>query len=643
MRIAVAAGLLACLGGQGLWAQAPPQKLTVHRSTRAIPHKFIVHPSEATLPVNQTQQFEVTDAQGNPVAVHWNVSGIGCSGLACGTIDDHGVYQTPSSLPKPRVVTVEGVVVSDPNYSVLTQVWLEDSVSAAASPTPTKVSAGKTQPITAPEVGREKLAASAGLPPLPNVVAAAPTVGQQRARSAGSPPLPNVVAPAPAVAGRTMASNTGLPPLADVIAAAPTVRKPHASSVGSAPLPSVVAPAPAVGRESLASNAALVPLPNVIAAAPSVGTQKLTRSAELPPPSVIASAPSVGTQKLARSIELSTPSVIAAAPSVGTQKLAHSAELPPPKVIAAPPSVQKQKLTNSIELSTPSVIAAAPSVGKQSLARSAELPTPNVVAAAPSVGTQNPARSAALPTPSVIAAAPSVQEQSLVHSVELPPPTVIAALSPISPPVPAGRTPQFAAPAAGPQSVAASGVLPAMSDVVAVPSSGTVSAQKAPVVTYRDGQLTIDAEGSTLAAVLQLIAEKTGAVIEIPPGSGSERIVEHTGPAPANDVLERLLNGSPFNFIIVSSPQHPSQPTQVLLSLHVPETPVVASAQPKPPAKLFLSPPPEPAPDAAAAIPYEVDPRNFQPPKEPLTPEAIGELMKEKGRQLREALQKQQQ
>jgi hypothetical protein len=599
VRIAVAACLLACLG-QGLWAQAEPQKLTVHRSTRAIPHKFVVHPSEATVPVNQTQQFEVTDAQGNPVAVHWNVSGIGCSGLGCGTIDDHGVYRTPASLPKPRVVTVEGVLVSDPNYSVLTQVWLENPVTASA--TPAKVSTEKTQPLTAPEVGREKLAVSAGLPPLPNVVAAAPSVGRQMAHSAGSAPLPNVVAPAPTVGVQNLASNSGLPPLADVLAAAPTVRKPHASSVGSPPLPNVVAPAPAVGRQNLASNTGLVPLPNVIASAPAVETQKLARSAELPP-----------------------PSVIAAAPAVGTQKLTRSAELPPPSVIASAPAVQKQKLARrderSIELSTPNVIAAAPLVQKQKLAPSAELPAPSPVAAAPVVGKQNLAGRAESPAL----------------------PTIVAAVSPTSPPVPAAKATQLVVPAAGRQGVAASAVLaPMMPDVVAAVPPGTAdSAQHGPVVTYRDGQLTIDAEGSTLAAVLQLIAEKTGAVIEIPPGSGSERIVEHTGPAPANDVLERLLNGSPFNFIIVSSPQHPSQPAQVLLSLHGPDTPMVASVQPNPPSNPFLTPPPEPAPDAAA-VPYAIDPRNFQLPKEPLTPEAIGELMKEKGRELREALQKQQ-
>src|SRR5271154_4009557 len=76
-RVAFAIGLLTCFGGPGLKAQADPHKLIVQRSTRAIPHKFTVHPDEATVVANSTQRFEVTDAEGNPVAVHWNVSGIG--------------------------------------------------------------------------------------------------------------------------------------------------------------------------------------------------------------------------------------------------------------------------------------------------------------------------------------------------------------------------------------------------------------------------------------------------------------------------------------------------------------------------------------------------------------------------------------
>jgi hypothetical protein len=161
------------------------------------------------------------------------------------------------------------------------------------------------------------------------------------------------------------------------------------------------------------------------------------------------------------------------------------------------------------------------------------------------------------------------------------------------------------------------------------------------VVTYRDGQLTIDAENSTLAAVLELVAEKTGAVIEVPPGSGLERIVEHTGPGRAEDVLASLLNGSPFDFVIVGSPQPPHVPMQVLLSLHGPDTPAGLPPQlPKTPSSASLWTPPQDA-VAEAAVPYDLDGRSFQRPKEPLSPEVIGQMMRDRAQQLREKLQPQ--
>ncbi len=353
-RIAVAVGLLACFGLEGLWA-----------STRAVPHRLTVHPNGATVAANQTQQFEVTDAEGRSVAVHWNLSGLGCSGVACGTIDEQGVYRTPSSLPQPRVVTLEGVLVSDPNYSVLTQIRLEDAVTVTVSPTSAHVATGKTQQFTALVVGGQNVASSAVLLPLPDEVAAAPP-------------------------GTLVSTQNGL------------------------------------------------------------------------------------------------------------------------------------------------VWVRAPS------------------------------------------------------------------------PVQADGAPR-----------------------------------DAPVVTYRDGQLTIDAENSTLAAVLELVAEKTGAVIEVPPGSGLERIVEHTGPGRAEDVLARLLNGSPFDFVIVGSPQPPHDPMQVLLSLHGPDTPASLPPQlPKTPSSASLWTPPQDA-MAEAAVPYDLDSRSFQPPKEPLSPEVRGQMMRDRAQQLLEKLKPQ--
>src|SRR5208283_523576 len=365
-RIAVAVGLLACFGWEGLWAETPPVPggLTVHRSTRAVPHRFIVHPDGATVAANQTQRFEVTDAQGKPVAVHWNVSGIGCFGAACGTIDKQGVYRTPSSLPKARVVILEAVLVADPNYSVLTQIRLEDVATAAVSPASAQVSIGKAQPLTAPEVERQNIARSTELPPLPSAVAAAPVVGQQNiARSAELPPLP-----------------------------------------------SAVAAAPVVGRQNVARSAELPPLPSAVAAAPVVGQQNVARSAELPPlPKAVAAAPVVGRQKVARKTELPLLlGAVAVGPAVGRQNVAGSTELPPPKAVAAAPVVGQQNVARSAELPPlPSAVAAAPVVGQQNVVRSAEVPPlPSAVAAAPVVGQQNVVRSAEVPPlPSAVAAA----------------------------------------------------------------------------------------------------------------------------------------------------------------------------------------------------------------------------------------------
>jgi hypothetical protein len=435
-RIAIVVGLLACFGLDGLWA-----------STRAVPHRLTVHPNGATVAANQTQQFEVTDAEGRSVAVHWNISGPGCSGLACGSIDEQGVYRTPSSLPQPRVVTLEGVLVSDPSYSVLTEVRLEDAVTVTVSPASAHVATGQTQQFTALMVGRQNVASRAELPPLPNAVAAAPVVARLNVASrAELPPLPNAVAAAPVVARLNVASGAGLPPL------------PHA-----------VAAAPVIARQNVARSAVLLPLPDEVAAAPA-GTVVSTQN------------------RLVR----------------GHEPLPIQAE----------------------------------------------------------------------------------------------------------------------------RSSAGSGL------AAEAPLHG-------PVVTYRDGQLTIDAENSTLAAVLELVAEKTGAVIEVPPGSGLERIVEHTGPGRAEDVLASLLNGSPFDFVIVGSPQPPHVPMQVLLSLHTADTPASLPPQlPQTPTSASLWTPPQDAP-TVAAVPYELDSRNLEPPKEPLSPEVLGQMMRDRARQLREKLQPQ--
>jgi hypothetical protein len=280
VRILVAFILVSGLAPSGLCAPKPPRnpQKTVEQEEGSVRRRFTISPNDVTLTVDQTQRFVVTEADGNPVPVRWKLSGVGCSGLDCGTIDDNGTYQTPQSLKQPLVVMLEGIPRSDSEYPAFARIQL-------------------------------------------------------------APPSAFVDSPAAPVADNAVAGN---------------------SKSGS----------------------------------------------------------------------------------------------------------------------TPALANSQPPQGSDS---------------------------------------------------------------------------------AG--SAAASSTQAAPSQTPSVPAQPSLS------VTYQGGQLAIDAQNETLASVLAMVARKTGATIDVPPGSGYERVSEHAGPGPVGDVLMRLLKGSSFNFVVVGSPQRPNKIERVLLSL----------------------------------------------------------------------------
>jgi hypothetical protein len=597
-RIALAIALLACPGLKALGAATDdtPLGLTVHRSTRAIPHRFIVHPDGAIVATNQTQRFAVTDSEGRAVAVHWNVSGIGCSGAGCGTVDDQGVYRTPSTLPQGRVVTLEAVLDSNPNYSVLTQVRLT-AAAAAETPVSAQVPKEKIQAITAPVVGRQSVASRTELPPLPGAVDAAPMLAKQTVASgAGLPPLPVAVNAAPVVAQQTVARSTGFTPAPNVVSAPPAVaQQTVARSTGFTPAPNVVSAPPAVAPQTVARSTEFTPVPNVISAPPAVAPLTAARSTDFTPvPNVVSAPPAAKTKKADRSGEsISLGLVVGGAPVVTRGTIASSAQLPP----------------------LPGAVAAAPVVASKTVSISTELPAlPRAVAAAPVVAKQN----------------------DVISRVVLPPmPGAVASLTPTSGRVFAGKTQQVTSPVDAKANTGVGAALLPMADAVAAAPTGTTGAgQHAPTVTYRDGQLTIDVENLTLAAVLKLIAEKIGAVIDVPPGSGQERIFEHAGPGRADDVLAQLLNGSHFNFIMVNSPQDPNAVAQVLLSVEqqgaspaaAPETEALAARMPEPVPSPNVNQKPAEGDTTLQPLP---PPADVKPPApENMSPDQRGEYMR---------------
>jgi hypothetical protein len=108
-----------------------------------------------------------------------------------------------------------------------------------------------------------------------------------------------------------------------------------------------------------------------------------------------------------------------------------------------------------------------------------------------------------------------------------------------------------------------------------VPASYAAAGQRAQTqagkppleVTFRNGLLSIHANKASLSEILFAVHERTGAEVAVAAGAETEQVVADYGPAPAPEVLAQLLNGSRFNFLILSSPDNPQKLDRVILSL----------------------------------------------------------------------------
>jgi AMIN domain len=111
-------------------------------------------------------------------------------------------------------------------------------------------------------------------------------------------------------------------------------------------------------------------------------------------------------------------------------------------------------------------------------------------------------------------------------------------------------------------------------------------------VSFRDGLLSIAADKASLAEVLYEIHLRTGADIPIPAGAEREKVIVKTGPAPANQAMATLLNGTSFNFVVVGSEQDPKALRSVILSPRGTEGVSQPIAQPIPQEPVAEAPPP---------------------------------------------------
>jgi hypothetical protein len=383
-----------------------------------------------------------------------------------------------------------------------------------------------------------------------------------------------------------------------------------ATNLSRPPLPNVTAPAPAIEARLVAPRISAPPLPGAVAAAPMAEIQLVAGFSKSPP----------------------LPVVTVPSPTIETREISPRQSAPPlPKVGAAAPVSEIQIVAGpSASLASPG--AKAPLPAKETRGEAREIIPAHPAPTAPSVRVAGPEPEKQAPEKQMMARA----------TPALPMPVAIAAL-PASGKLSSGAPIAVLTPPLARQPAAKGAPLLPMADTVDQAPEKVGSATKTPMVTYRDGQLTIDAQDASLAEVLKLVAEKSGATIEIPPGSGQDRIFEHAGPGPAQEVLASLLNGSPYDFIIVSSPQNPHAPAQVLLSLRgaappaapAPQVaavqPSVASITPNLSSSPYLYTPP-----GASSTDVVVPPPPFvTPPKEPIAPDVLEQMMKNYGRQLR--------
>lgn len=117
--------------------------------------------------------------------------------------------------------------------------------------------------------------------------------------------------------------------------------------------------------------------------------------------------------------------------------------------------------------------------------------------------------------------------------------------------------------------------------------NATRSSQNKLNVEFQNGLLRIDAENVTFLETLKAVSVRTGAEVQFPAGSLREPIFVHLGPGKSRDVLNQLLKGSLFNYLILSSDSRPDEITRVILTRAtfgaesaVVETPAVPTSEP---------------------------------------------------------------
>lgn len=108
-------------------SQAATGKSAVATLTIVSDVAVAVWPANAEVKTNDAYQFGYTLTGSADTSVTWSLSGAGCAGDACGTIDNMGFYRAPAVVPGVATVTVRATSVVDPGKSAEASVLVGSS------------------------------------------------------------------------------------------------------------------------------------------------------------------------------------------------------------------------------------------------------------------------------------------------------------------------------------------------------------------------------------------------------------------------------------------------------------------------------------------------------------------------------------
>ena len=89
-----------------------------------------VTPANVSTTAGTTQQFAASVTGTSNTAVDWTVSGAGCSGTACGTINSSGLYTAPFAVPSHGTVTATATSVADSTKSASADITIQPIAGA---------------------------------------------------------------------------------------------------------------------------------------------------------------------------------------------------------------------------------------------------------------------------------------------------------------------------------------------------------------------------------------------------------------------------------------------------------------------------------------------------------------------------------